>query len=181
MVVIIAAGTVMYFNVGMEAENKVSTEKALVISPEMERALQLPPDPGEAGKQTLEGIDSDHDGVRDDMQRWIAVSQQEAPAVRAALRQMVRAQQAYILKADSDIDVVLANADKQSMANECLGYLIGGYSVMDISDALRAQMLNTKARSLAYVTADGKLSGHFFPVLKFKASSCDFDPANPPD
>lgn len=33
----------------------------------------LPPDPGEAGMVTLEGIDSDNDGVRDDIQRWIAL------------------------------------------------------------------------------------------------------------
>jgi hypothetical protein len=31
----------------------------------------LPPDPGAAGKETIEGIDSDGDGVRDDIQRWI--------------------------------------------------------------------------------------------------------------
>ena len=31
----------------------------------------LPPDPGEAGKLTIDGIDSDKDGVRDDVQRWI--------------------------------------------------------------------------------------------------------------
>jgi hypothetical protein len=32
----------------------------------------LPPDPGEAGKVTIDGIDVDKDGVRDDVQRWIA-------------------------------------------------------------------------------------------------------------
>jgi hypothetical protein len=34
----------------------------------------VPPDPGEAGKQTLEGIDSDNDGVHDDVQRWIVLT-----------------------------------------------------------------------------------------------------------
>lgn len=33
----------------------------------------LPPDPGEAGKATIAGIDSDNDGVRDDVQRLLAV------------------------------------------------------------------------------------------------------------
>ncbi|MBA2547240.1 MAG: hypothetical protein H0V16_02130 [Burkholderiaceae bacterium] len=32
----------------------------------------LPPDPGPAGMKTIEGIDSDKDGVRDDVQRFIA-------------------------------------------------------------------------------------------------------------
>ncbi|MDX8380534.1 MAG: hypothetical protein R8M14_00305 [Ghiorsea sp.] len=34
----------------------------------------LPPDPGAAGRGTLAGIDSDNDGVRDDVQRWIALT-----------------------------------------------------------------------------------------------------------
>jgi hypothetical protein len=34
----------------------------------------LPPDPGEAGLAILAGIDSDEDGVRDDVQRLLAVS-----------------------------------------------------------------------------------------------------------
>ena len=32
---------------------------------------KLPPDPGEAGKKTIDGIDADKDGVRDDVQRFI--------------------------------------------------------------------------------------------------------------
>ena len=32
----------------------------------------LPPDPGPEGKLTIDGIDSDKDGMRDDVQRWIA-------------------------------------------------------------------------------------------------------------
>jgi hypothetical protein len=36
--------------------------------------VPLPPDPGEAGKVTLAGIDSDNDGVRDDIQRYIALT-----------------------------------------------------------------------------------------------------------
>ena len=32
----------------------------------------LPPDPGPAGKLTLDGVDADKDGMRDDVQRWIA-------------------------------------------------------------------------------------------------------------
>ncbi|MCF6156788.1 MAG: hypothetical protein E3K36_16465 [Candidatus Brocadia sp.] len=35
------------------------------------RGFVLPPDPGKAGKETLLGIDTDGDGVRDDIQRRI--------------------------------------------------------------------------------------------------------------
>ena len=35
------------------------------------RGFVLPPDPGKAGKETLLGIDTDSDGVCDDIQRYI--------------------------------------------------------------------------------------------------------------
>src|SRR5215203_1264155 len=34
----------------------------------------LPPDPGAAGLKTVEGIDADKDGVRDDVQRFIVIN-----------------------------------------------------------------------------------------------------------
>ena len=37
--------------------------------PETDIPVILPPDPGEAGKLTLAGIDSNNDGVRDDLER----------------------------------------------------------------------------------------------------------------
>jgi len=39
----------------------------------------LPPDPGKAGKATLDGIDADKDGMRDDVQRWIALEWGHSP------------------------------------------------------------------------------------------------------
>lgn len=56
----------------------------------------LPPDPGEVGKQTLEGIDSDNDGVRDDLQREIVFMYPERDEVRRVLRAMVKKEQDVI-------------------------------------------------------------------------------------
>ena len=46
---------------------------------------ELPPDPGAAGKATLEGIDADGDGLRDDLQRFIAISYPDSGRTRAGL------------------------------------------------------------------------------------------------
>lgn len=46
----------------------------------------LPPDPGKAGKQTLMGIDSDGDGLRDDVQRYIYLTYPDQPDVQRALK-----------------------------------------------------------------------------------------------
>ena len=60
----------------------------------------FPPDPGETGKQTIQGIDSDHDGVRDDVQRWIYAFVPKEPKKQMALRQMARYFQQYALDND---------------------------------------------------------------------------------
>ncbi|MFK7824117.1 MAG: hypothetical protein AB8G05_08170 [Oligoflexales bacterium] len=50
--------------------------------------FKLPPDPGKKGKETLFGIDSDNDGLRDDIQRWIVFNYPEEPLIRKSLRQL---------------------------------------------------------------------------------------------
>ena len=54
----------------------------------------LPPDPGEAGKATIDGIDADKDGVRDDVQRWIA---QEWGHSQLAVKGLTIVAQQYLL------------------------------------------------------------------------------------
>ncbi|MFA5991179.1 MAG: hypothetical protein WC794_02965 [Candidatus Doudnabacteria bacterium] len=56
----------------------------------------LPPDPGEEGKKTLEGIDSDHDGIRDDLQREMVFMYPNNDEVRRILRAMVKKEQDII-------------------------------------------------------------------------------------
>ncbi len=134
--------------------------------------FKLPPDPGEAGKATLEGIDSDKDGVRDDVQRYIALSNPTDAATRSALQQLAVSNQRFLLAADGDVSMILDIAKEQSRANGCLGYL-SGFSGRALSATLRAFVLNTKERSLAYAEADGRLSGYSFPILDFSPSNCD--------
>jgi hypothetical protein len=52
--------------------------------------VTLPPDPGEAGKATLAGIDSDHDGVRDDLEREIVYMYPQNQEARRVLTAMVK-------------------------------------------------------------------------------------------
>jgi len=39
-----------------------------------EPTLNLPPDPGPAGDETIEGVDVNENGVRDDIERWIGLN-----------------------------------------------------------------------------------------------------------
>jgi hypothetical protein len=135
----------------------------------------LPPDPGEAGKQTLLGIDSDGDGVRDDVQRYIYLTYPEDPKVQAALIQFANEYQGLLLQA-GDRDAAYNHAVKLSRSLDCLGY-IKGEDALKISPALRAVILNTRERSLAYITFSDNLAGEHIASLPLKEgkNGCAFD------
>ena len=136
----------------------------------------LPPDPGEEGKATLAGIDSDADGVRDDIQRYIALTYQDSQKTRAALRQLTLALQKAILESP-DEESALRNTETEARASECLWY-IHSESSIKISNLLMAEYLNTLERSRGYLEYDSKLGGHIFGGKDFDEykTSCTFDP-----
>jgi hypothetical protein len=172
---------VAYFRVSAAFKGVLQRVQSPVVGVTID-PFALPPDPGDAGKQTLAGIDSDNDGVRDDVQRYIAISQAAAPATRAALRQIVVPNQEFVLNADADVQTILNIESLRNKATDCLKYVRGGdiEGSASLNKALRAQLLNTRARQVAYLTADAKLSGHFFTLTEPSAASCNFDPTHPP-
>src|SRR2546430_1155332 len=81
----------------------------------------FPADPGEAGKRTLEGIDSDRDGLRDDVQRWIFARYPNDVSKRNSLRQM-----ALAIQMDSTTDLsqeqMRHSLEQDKRAIACLYY-----------------------------------------------------------
>ena len=135
----------------------------------------LPPDPGEAGKQTLSGIDSDADGVRDDIQRYIYFTYPNDEKTQAALTEVAKEFQALLLQT-ADADAVFLHATKMARHGECLDY-IKGEAGADILAALQSEFLNTRDRTLAYIQYNSTLSGEIIigkPLAEWK-NSCAFD------
>lgn len=144
--------------------------------PGQDPVLTLPPDPGEAGKITLEGIDFDQDGLRDDIQRYIALTYPDSRKTREALRQAAAALQKIILQSP-DEESALRNTELEARASECLWYIYPDNG-SKIDDLLMAEFLNTIERSKAYLEYDAKLGGHVFggkDIDEYK-TSCTFDP-----
>lgn len=137
----------------------------------------LPADPGEAGKLTLAGIDSDADGIRDDVQRYIALSYQNSEKTRAALSQSAFSMQGFLLDAN-DKDASLTHALEDTSALDCLIYILGIDGAMGAFGDLRAEVLNTPDRSRAYIKANQQLSGHNFQLTPIdqRKLGCAFDP-----
>ena len=74
----------------------------------------IPPDPGPANDLTIAGIDSDSDGVRDDVERWIAYSQPSSARRRAALIQFATGFGNALTSSTSRVDAV---ATSRSLGN----------------------------------------------------------------
>src|SRR5574337_589016 len=120
----------------------------------------LPPGPGKAGKETLLGIDKDGDGVRDDIQRYIYLTYPDDKKLRLALTYYAKEFQG-VLKDANDREAAYEHAIKMDRHGECLYYLKGRESI-DICRALRAEILNTRERSIAYIKHSDNLDGRFF-------------------
>ena len=148
---------------------KPSTE----TTSEIPTDINLPPDPGEAGLETVAGVDSDSDGVRDDIQRFIALTYPDQPEVQKALTQYAEATQQSLLETSDPVKAG-ANAEKNQKAIECLFFKDPGNASRTF-DKIHAEILNTKERILANDKASSLLSGQIFPSARMKdwAKSCD--------
>jgi len=164
-----------------DANNNSATATQLVTVNDTSIFANLPPDPGAAGKLTLAGIDSDNDGVRDDVQRWIVMTYSNSQKTRAALKQMAKAKQLVLLNAADQVNA-RANALVGDKAAYCLSYVreqvlgISGSDAYDIKAEMRAIYLNTYARSKAWLQHDSYLSGMFFAVPPNLKQGCSFNP-----
>lgn len=140
----------------------------------------LPPDPGEAGKLTLEGIDSDKDGVRDDIQRLIYLKYSDSQKTREALKDVVKALQAALL-ASNNRTLSLATVPLQTRAANCLVYVRPDDD--DILENLVVAFLNTEQRFQANNLFSSHLKGLVTtpPAFADRKFSCTFDPDSLPN
>jgi|GEM_PF-1489543 len=134
----------------------------------------LPPDPGPAGRQTLPGIDSDHNGVRDDLQRLIHLTYPGATSTIAALEQTAKTMQSALLDAGSHGPAV-DHATQMVRNFECLAAIRPGDAEV-VSKRLLAATLNTEERGLAYLRYNDQLGGEAFPLKDSSEwrTSCGF-------
>lgn len=123
------------------------------IDPSLEVA-----DPGEAGKKTLLGIDSDNDGVRDDVQRWINETYSGKESTKKALKQLSKVMNKRITTLSSKQDSILAS-HLLIEAVGCLDWIDNFEANSNKSIAFRKVYNNTPERIKAKLEADGNFHG----------------------
>jgi hypothetical protein len=135
------------------------------------------------GGATLQGVDSDGDGVRDDVQHWIAVSYPNSAKARAWLTQVALADEAALNTGGLSSQSAQASFDKLNGALAC-GWFIYGADEKSMSDALLMQILDTKDRVKAYARFTSQLTGQVSNVITDSAqrkAACAFDPTTQPN
>lgn len=139
--------------------------------------VPLPPDPGAAGKATLEGIDSDNDGVRDDIQRYIALTYPDSAKTRAALTQVAKHMQTELLDANNK-QAAIADLTAGVNAMDCLYFIVGSGNVRTIFNELKARILNTRERSEASILFNQQIGGQGIGIAPIgeRKSRCTFNP-----
>jgi hypothetical protein len=162
---------------GGKNQNNLAKPLHLNLTIVPETSDGLPPDPGEAGKETLLGIDSDLDGVRDDIQRYIVHTYPDQPNLQKALFQVARS---YTRTFEPDLtrEDAYEISQIEDQAIFCLRYF-DWRAAGERLDALNAEMLNTIDRSKQYLLYDSLLGGMTFslPDVEVEEYSqfCDFE------
>ncbi|MBI3561506.1 MAG: hypothetical protein HY080_07315 [Gammaproteobacteria bacterium] len=111
--------------------------------------VNVPPDPGAAGSATLAGVDSNNNGVRDDLERRIVQLYPNNPLAQAYMNEAAKAYQSVLLNSAS-VATVVADYTRLTQMQFCLERTVG-------ADARSADLVpylsNTYERSLAYLAA----------------------------
>lgn len=140
--------------------------------------FQLPPDPGPAGDATLEGVDVNGNGIRDDIERWIYLTYPHSEKLRRALIQEYFPMQNMIIHGhQQNRDAVYDDMYAMQRSSECLFY-VHPDKPHKISEELEALIVNTDERVYGYLEASRLLGGGTFqgvPMSKWK-NSCTFNP-----
>lgn len=139
----------------------------------------LPPDPGEAANATIEGIDANQNGIRDDVELAIFKEYPNSARTRAAALQYAMALQIGLTQIFNS-DTLVAMAQEKSRAYGCLFDSVGGGRIIiQHTDSLEKIILNTDARDNKleemydkYMVSHGNVEGK---------PDCDIDPASLPN
>lgn len=68
-----------------------------LASPEIINGIVVPPNPGSAKDATLAGVDVDNNGIRDEIDRWIATKYGDKPGALEPIRMVARVKQKLMM------------------------------------------------------------------------------------
>ena len=148
---------------------------------EVINGVTVPPDPGAAGKQTLQGIDADGDGVRDDVQRFLAQQYgDDLKTYNSAKKVAISLQKEIEVGSGNDREAARKQFNQYIIAMACLRQARGdvnNYSRSEqdskVNKKLFALVDNTPARLAAANHADDLSAGMVFMGINENKLICE--------
>lgn len=117
------------------------------------------PLPGDDGFSTVEGVDSDRDGVRDDVQRWINKNSFESDVTKKAFRYLASVYKNQLVNLNS-VEILKELENAKFEAETCVNNeILSDYGVSKSAE-FETIYLNTNDRVLMYSGVLDKLSGY---------------------
>jgi hypothetical protein len=133
----------------------------------------LPPDPGELGQTTFEGVDANDNQVRDDVELAFALAEL-SPTQRETIFSLARAFQNALQIANSptfDKNAAREVGNEIAKLVTCL-HTRAGAEARDLILILEEAIGNTATRSKAYIKFNQKISGQSFTQIS-RESACE--------
>ncbi len=130
----------------------ISTTPIYVYDPEVDA-------PGDEGFATIEGVDVDNDGVRDDVQRWINKNSFESTAAKKGFRELAGVYKSQIANSDN-VTTLQSLEDQKATIAACVNSEIASEHGITKSVEFELIYLNTNDRVLNFAKIKGNLSGY---------------------
>ncbi len=118
----------------------------------------LPPDPGAEADKTVEGIDANHNGIRDDVELAIFKEYPNSAKTRAVLLQYALALQMEMTQSIINAGTVVGVAQERTRAAVCIGEIVSRDNIQRFinltqayNDFVRNKQINTAMRNQAEV------------------------------
>lgn len=162
--------TIKNFNIRFHNPNGLKFTPVFAV---MADSGNLPPDPGAAGKASLSGVDSNNNGIRDDVEIYIDVNFGSSMKLKEGLNQFALSMQKGIIANTVQESMLAGNSLSRAM--ECLNYIAPDSTAWK---SIQGQAINTPERFAAWRSHEARLSGKVFPSRRTREwkSSCTFDP-----
>ena len=126
---------------------------------------------------TVEGLDVDNNGVRDDLQRYIDTTYpgSENALLRQALTEVAKSSQQVLLSVQAgDEFEVVSNIIIDFENRQCL-YGLFGEAGFDYADEMLFEILDTRARMNLDFEADAIFADEIYTPLRNPLDGCKFD------
>ena len=134
----------------------------------------LPPDPGLEADKTVQGIDVNNNGIRDDVELAVFKEYPNSAKTRAVLLQYAMSLQMELNQPFVTTEIATATAEKESQSYDCIGEIVPRSNndldiIKNYRDFIGNKQINTKERKNIKTEIDNKTRSF---ELK---SGCDID------